>query len=88
MHRMNRIDLPLTQSDVLHDELPQIAAIGLEDLLRDCTPSGFGLQVKLQVKLSDGVVPRTYSLHHVAGASLPRHTDSPSQTDPVGLVVF
>ena len=80
--------MPLTQSDVLHDELPQIAAIGLEDLLRDCTPSSFGLEVKLQVKLSDGVVPRIDSLRHVVVVSSPRHTDSPSQTDPVGPVVF
>ena len=57
------------QSDVLHDELPQIAAIGLEDLLRDCTPSDFGLQVKLQVKLGDCVVPHANSPRRVSAAS-------------------
>ena len=57
------------ESDVVHDELTQIAAIGLEDLLRECTPSGFGLQVKLQVKLGDCIVPHADSPRRVSAAS-------------------
>ena len=57
------------QSDVLRNEVPQIATIGPEDLLRKSTPSDFGLEVKLQVKLGDCVVPHANSPNHVTVAS-------------------